>query len=76
MVQPPMKMPTKKFQCSTCGNIMEVPQGVPKPPTCSKCGAPAAMIHRIDKGQPGRGAGRRGAGGSRGGRGPPWARQT
>jgi len=68
MAQPPRKIPTKKFQCFACGNIVEVPQGVPKPPACSECGAPTAMIHRIDKGPPG---GRRGGG--RGARNSPWA---
>jgi hypothetical protein len=67
MAQPPTPLlPTKKFRCFACGNIMEVPQGMPKPAVCSKCGAPAPMIHRIDKGPPGgRGAGRHGAGGGR-----------
>ena len=66
MAQPPTGTPTKRFQCFACGNVIEVPQGMPKPPACPKCGAPAQMIHRIDKGALG---GRRGAGG------PPWAKQ-
>jgi len=71
MVQPIAEIPTKKFQCFACGNVIGVPQGVPKPPACPKCGAPAAMIHRIDKGPPGgRGAGRRGAGRGR------WSQQA
>jgi len=71
MAQPPTVMPTKKFRCFACGNVIEVSQGVPKPLGCPNCGAPAAMIHRIDKGPPGGGgAGRRGAGGGR------WFQQT
>jgi hypothetical protein len=46
---------------------MEVPQGMPKPAVCSKCGAPAPMIHRIDKGPPG------GVDAGRRGRGPRWS---
>jgi DNA-directed RNA polymerase subunit RPC12/RpoP len=57
----------KLFQCSNCGQIIEVPQGVLKPNNCPRCGAPAMMIHRLNKGPPG------GRKGSRGG-GPPWQR--
>jgi predicted RNA-binding Zn-ribbon protein involved in translation (DUF1610 family) len=60
----PLNLPMKHFQCSNCGQVIEVPQGVPKPLNCPKCGAPATMIHRLDKGPPG---GRRGGG-------PPWQR--
>ena len=60
----PLSLPMKYFQCGKCGEIIEVPQGVPKPLNCPKCGAPATMIHRLDKGPPG---GRRGGG-------PPWQR--
>jgi NAD-dependent SIR2 family protein deacetylase len=44
----------KHFQCSNCGQVIEVPKGVPKPPSCPKCGAPATVIHRLDKGTPGK----------------------
>jgi len=66
MAQPtPPMLPTKKFQCFACGNIIEVPQGMPKPAACPRCGAPITMIHRVDKGPPGgRGTRRRGTGGS------------
>jgi ribosomal protein S27AE len=60
-------LPMKRFQCGNCGQIIEVPQGTPKPINCPRCGAPAMMIHRLNKGSPG---GRRGG---RGG-GPPWQR--
>lgn len=71
----PPTLPTKKFQCFACGNIIEVPRGMPKPAACPRCGAPLMAIHRIDKGPPGgRGAGRRGAGDGRGAGGPRWAR--
>ncbi|MDH5754319.1 MAG: hypothetical protein OEY95_03815 [Candidatus Bathyarchaeota archaeon] len=63
-----MSLPIKRFQCGNCGQIIETPQGVPKPPNCPKCGAPAIMIHRLNKGPPG---GRRGRGG-----GPPWQRSS
>ncbi len=66
MAQPPAEIPTKKFRCFACGNVIEVPQGIPKPQICPKCGASAQVIHRIDRGAPG---GRRSAGG------PPWAQQ-
>ncbi|HDI47150.1 MAG TPA: hypothetical protein ENF82_05025 [Candidatus Methanomethylia archaeon] len=59
----------KKFQCFSCGKIIEVPYGVPKPPNCPYCGAPAHLIHRVDAGPRGMGRGmgpRRGMGG-----GPP-----
>ena len=58
-----MSLPVKLFQCSSCGYMIEVPQGIPKPQICPRCGAPSIMIHRINKGPPG---GRRGRG-----RGPP-----
>ncbi|MCD6470784.1 hypothetical protein J7L29_08330 [Candidatus Bathyarchaeota archaeon] len=54
----------KYFQCSVCGYMIAVPQGTPKPNACPRCGAPSAMIHRVNKGPPG---GRRGGG-------PPWRR--
>ncbi|MDH5448361.1 MAG: hypothetical protein OEX01_05085 [Candidatus Bathyarchaeota archaeon] len=56
-------LPTKRFQCSNCGQIIEVPQGIPKPPNCANCGASVYVIHRLDPGSP---RGRRGR--SRGGR--------
>jgi len=59
-----LSLPMKRFQCANCGQIIEVPQGVPKPANCPGCGAPAMMIHRLDKGS---------LGGRRGG-GPPWQR--
>lgn len=59
-----MSLLVKRFQCSSCRYVIEVPQGVPKPQVCPKCGAPSTMIHRIDKGPPG---GRRLRNG-----GPPW----
>jgi len=43
-------MEVKKFQCAACGNIIEVPYGMPKPAVCPRCGAPSIMIHRLDKG--------------------------
>lgn len=46
----------KKFQCSSCKNIIEVPYGAPKPLKCPNCGASQDLIHRIDSG--GRGMGR------------------
>ncbi|MEM2997303.1 MAG: hypothetical protein QXK52_07320 [Candidatus Bathyarchaeia archaeon] len=61
-----MSIPSKRFQCGACGNILEIPQGEPKPPNCPRCGAPGTMIHRLDKGPPGGGRGRGG--------GPPWQR--
>ncbi|MCD6510362.1 MAG: hypothetical protein J7L11_08270 [Thermoprotei archaeon] len=60
-------MPTKKFLCTACGYVIEVPYGMPKPTACPRCGAPAMMIHRLD-------AGGRGRGGRRGRGGPPWSR--
>jgi len=60
-------LPMKRFQCANCGQIIEVPQGVSKPANCPRCGAPAMMIHRLDKSPP------RGRRGGRGG-GPPWQR--
>jgi rRNA maturation endonuclease Nob1 len=66
MAQPPSQpVPTKKFRCFACGNVIEVPRGMPKPAICPRCGAPAVAIHRIDRGPPG---GRRGGG-------PPWTQQ-
>jgi len=67
-----MVLPKKRFQCGNCGQIIEVLQGIPKPPSCPRCGAPAFTIHRLDPGPPG---GRRGGGGGRGrgrGGGPRW----
>ncbi|RLE85170.1 MAG: hypothetical protein DRJ41_01760 [Thermoprotei archaeon] len=52
-----MNLPKKRFQCYNCGQMIEVPQGIPKPPYCPKCGAPAFMIHRVNPGPP---EGRRG----------------
>ncbi|ACX73289.1 conserved hypothetical protein [Methanocaldococcus vulcanius M7] len=51
-------MEMKKFLCSKCQNVIEVPYGVPKPETCPYCGAPATFIHRIDGGGRGLGRGR------------------
>ncbi|RLG60565.1 hypothetical protein DRN86_02245 [Candidatus Geothermarchaeota archaeon] len=59
-------MPKKRFRCGACGHVIEVPYGIPKPVQCPKCGAPAMIIHRVDKG-PGRRRGRRGWRGGRGG---------
>ncbi|MEM3873516.1 MAG: hypothetical protein QXU45_00035 [Candidatus Bathyarchaeia archaeon] len=59
-----LSLPIKRFQCSNCGQIIEAPQGAPKPANCPRCGVPAMMIRRLDKGPPG---GRRGGG-------PPWQR--
>jgi len=49
-------MEMKKFMCTNCQGIIEVPYGTPKPEICPHCGAPANCIHRIDRG--GRGCGR------------------
>lgn len=57
---------TKKFICYACGRVIEVPYGVPKPVACPFCGAPEAMIHRLDKGPHRRGRGRGG---------PPWQKR-
>lgn len=54
-----MALPKKRFQCGGCKEIIEVPQGIPKPAKCPKCGAAAYMIHRVEPGPPG---GRRGRG--------------
>jgi len=43
----------KHFQCGNCGQIIEAPQGVPKPANCPRYGAPVMMIHRLDKDPPG-----------------------
>lgn len=51
----------KRFQCTNCGQIIEVPRGTPKPVKCPKCGVSAMMIHRLNKGSP-RGRRRRGGG--------------
>ncbi|MCS7368877.1 MAG: hypothetical protein NDF57_04145 [archaeon GBS-70-058] len=56
-----MSLPMKRFQCTNCGQIIEVPRGTPKPVKCPKCGASAMMIHRLNKGSP-RGRRRRGGG--------------
>lgn len=47
-----MSLLIKRFQCSNCGFIIDVSYGVPKPQICPRCGAPHAMIHRINKGSP------------------------
>ena len=58
---------SRKFRCLNCGYEFEVPFGQPKPMNCPRCGAPANMIVRIDRG---RGKGwRRGQGGRGGFRG-------
>jgi len=57
-----MELPKKRFQCGSCGEIIEVPQGTPKPFKCPKCGAQGFVIHRLEPGPPG---GRKGAGGPR-----------
>jgi DNA-directed RNA polymerase subunit RPC12/RpoP len=57
-----MELPKKRFRCGNCGETIEVPQGVPKPAECPKCGAQGFMIHRLEPGPPG---GRRGRGGPR-----------
>lgn len=51
-------MEMKKFLCSNCQSIIEVPYGTPKPETCPHCGAPSNYIHRIDGGGRGLGPGR------------------
>jgi DNA-directed RNA polymerase subunit RPC12/RpoP len=48
----------KKFLCSKCNKIIEVPYGIPKPEVCPHCGAPNIFIHRVDEGGRGFGAGR------------------
>jgi DNA-directed RNA polymerase subunit RPC12/RpoP len=63
-----LSLPIKHFQCAKCGQIIEVPQGVPKPVKCPRCGASAMMIHRLDKGPS---KGMRGRGG-----GSPWRRTS
>jgi len=40
----------KRFQCGSRGQVIEASQGFPKPSNCPECGAPATMIHRLDKG--------------------------
>jgi len=65
-----LSLPMKHFQCVNCGQIIEAPQGYPKPVNCPRCGAPAMMIHRLDKG-PSRSRGR-----CRGGGVPPWQRTS
>jgi len=67
---PNMPVPMKRFLCYNCNKVIEVPYGVPKPAQCPYCGAPAYMIHRLDKG-PG-GPGRRGGLGRRGFGRPFW----
>ncbi len=55
---------SRRFKCLNCGYEFEVPFGQPKPRSCPKCGAPANMIVRADKGfgkGPGRGKGFGGA---------------
>jgi len=59
----PGPAPMKRFMCFNCKKVIEVPYGVPKPSQCPYCGAPAYMIHRINKGPPSfRGQGRFGFG--------------
>lgn len=55
---PNAQIPMKRFMCYNCNRVIEVPYGVPKPVQCPHCGAPAYMIHRIDKGPGRRGFGR------------------
>ena len=43
--------PPRKFQCIACGHIFELPHGLPRPINCPKCGAPAHMLHRVDRGR-------------------------
>ena len=58
---------SRRFRCLNCGYEFEVPFGQPKPMNCPKCGAPANMIVRVDRG---RGKGwRHGQGGGGGFRG-------
>ncbi|RLE95209.1 MAG: hypothetical protein DRN04_00810 [Thermoprotei archaeon] len=61
-----MSSEVKRFKCFACGREITVPYGVPKPAYCPYCGAPEAMIHRLDKGPHRRGRGRGG---------PPWAKK-
>jgi DNA-directed RNA polymerase subunit RPC12/RpoP len=51
-------MEMKQFKCSKCEKTIEVPYGTPKPEVCPNCGAPSILIHRIDGGGRGMGAGR------------------
>jgi len=46
-----MIKPPRKFQCVACGYVFEVPHGLPRPMRCPRCGAPAYMIHRVDRGR-------------------------
>lgn len=62
----------KRFLCFNCRKIIEIPYGVPKPPQCPYCGAPAYMIHRIDKGPRGPMGRRMGGGFGRRGWGNRW----
>ncbi|ADG12690.1 hypothetical protein [Methanocaldococcus infernus] len=48
----------KKFICTKCKNIIEVPYGTPKPSSCPYCGASEEFIHRVDPGGRGLGRGR------------------
>ena len=52
------KMEMKRFLCSKCKNVIEVPYGIPKPDICPHCNADGIFIHRIDIGGKGLGRGR------------------
>ncbi len=61
----------KVFKCYRCGYVFQVPYGVPKPPSCPNCGAPATFVHRVNPGPGvGRGPGVGGGPGRAAGRGP------
>jgi len=47
-------IPKKRFYCTNCGRVIEVPFGAPKPYQCPYCGAHHTMIHRLDRGGFGR----------------------
>ncbi len=57
----------RRFRCLNCGYEFEIPVGQPKPMSCPKCGAPANMIVRVNRGRgKGWGHGQGGRGGFRG----------
>ena len=51
-------MEKRKFQCSDCEHIWEVPFGTSRPNECPKC--KSSNIHRLDKGVRHRGSGQYG----------------
>jgi len=56
---------SRRFRCLNCGYEFEIPFGQPRPISCPKCGAPANMIVRVDRGRGWR-HGQGGGGGFRG----------